>query len=383
MRRPAARPRGPWPLLCALLAGLAAPRPLRPLPGSSARCWAGDFSYGRCCLAADSECWRGPFSREVCCSGLLEALLQAQAEPSSEAPALTWAPQRPELRFQPGAREALPRCMADAAAGGRYESALLAAEAIPRGQGDDLCRNNFVRAAECVAQLADVDVVLDLFLGSGCTAAAMAFGLGLGRGPGNSARRARPPEVFSFEAQHLTLQRALGSDGLVGAGARRGWWRTAVANATDQEGCLELQARLNGPQEPGATSAAGVSATVWAIQGQPYPHPPRHGAQWAYRWNALDVLCQHRAPEVVLIDTSLLLPFESEWMIIETVCRPRWVIIHNLNLQSGSSWVFHRLEILGNWQLEMRGHYVLHDQPWLSLVEVRRVRAWAVFSRRG
>mmetsp|Transcript_127810 Transcript_127810/g.355672 ORF Transcript_127810/g.355672 Transcript_127810/m.355672 type:complete len:82 (-) Transcript_127810:69-314(-) len=73
---------------------------------------------------------------------------------------------------------------------------------------------------------------------------------------------------------------------------------------------------------------------------------------------------------------------ENEWMIIEAVCQPRWVLITNLNLQSGSSWIYHRLELLGYWRLELRGHFALHGKPWMALSEVKRVRAWAVFSRR-
>mmetsp|Transcript_20517 Transcript_20517/g.64991 ORF Transcript_20517/g.64991 Transcript_20517/m.64991 type:complete len:403 (+) Transcript_20517:116-1324(+) len=338
-------------------------------PGTAANCWERGHNYEQCCLLENDSCWDTTFTRTVCCSAFWEAFYQALQDGE-----LLFAPMRSAVQPNAGTSPELLACVQKAEHGSPHERAC-----GPR-EYHVLCQNDFIRAAECIAQRPGTDVILDLFLGAGCSASAMAYGLGH-QGPQSS--RARPPELFSFERNGGYIRRALSPQGNIGRGLRRGWWRVARANASDPADYMALQARLAARRQPASAFAAPSASashpvTVWPVHGSPYP-PAAVDIQ--YRWNALDVLCQHLAPlDMVLIDSSAE-PLDKEWMIIEFVCRPRWVLIFNLNIRSGSGWVFHRLELLGYWQLELRGHFALHGEPWGSPQEAGRVRSWAVFSR--
>jgi len=293
---------------------------------------------------------------------------------------LKWAPWHSGIQPNPQTNPKLLACMEAAEAGSPYEQARASARFAKKPESD-LCRNNFIRAAECVAQMPGVDIVLDLFLGGGCSAGAMAYGLGHQRSRGGG--RARAPELFSFE-QHLdSVRLATSAVYPIGLGVRKRWWRLVRANVSSEEdyflfqGYLFSRSRVLGRSTSLTLGTSGAVA-LWVLPGTPYTDTRSSSG---YYWNALDALCQHRAPvDVVLIDGSH--PIRQEWFIIEHVCWPRWVLLFNLNLHSGSAWVFHRLELLGYWRLELRGHASLHAGPWFGQQEVRRVRSWAIFSRR-
>lgn len=190
------------------------------------------------------------------------------------------------------------------------------------------------------------------------------------------------PELFSFAradtSQHLeSLQRAIHAEGRIGMGVTRSWWHYVLVHINSSSDYAALQGQLlPGSWIGGSGSTAALdsdSPTLWLLVGKPNPT--------AESWNALDILCQHRAPlDAVLIDASQDIESERTWMIIETVCRPRWVMLVNLNIPSASAWIWHRLELLGSWRLQLRGHYVLSETPWTTIEEVSRVRSWAIFS---
>lgn len=293
------------------------------------------------------------------------------------------APLQSSTQTMPGARRDFVECLHRAEeADSPYEAAAQAAR--PAAETDSLMKNNFLRAAECVASLHEVDVVLDLFLGSGYSAAALAYGL-MAKQPQRPS--ARPPEVISFEINEDVVHDAFRPDGAIGAGGKLGWWQPMVVNhSTGMGGQLAFEAKLAQHLNRWGTFNTASSHSqgrprVLAIMAEPYPKQSRQ-AGGSYKFNALDMVCQQRAPTAVLIDTSLWSSIEAEWMIIEAVCRPRWVLIFNTNLHSGSGWIAHRLDLLSDWHLEARGHVAMWNKPWPLLAEVRRVRAWTVYSRR-
>jgi len=282
----------------------------------------------------------------------------------------------------PGARRDFVACLQRAEEeGSPYEVAAHTARQ-EAGMGS-LEKNNFLRAAECVASLHDVDVVLDLFLGSGYSAAALAYGL-MAKQPQRPS--AGPPEIISFEIREDVVHDAFRPEGAVGAGGQQGWWQPMLVNhSTGMGGQLAFEAKLAQHLNRWGTfntvsSESQRRPRVLVIMAQPYPQQLRQAAG-SYQFNALDMVCQQRAPTAVLIDTSLS-SIEVEWMIIEAVCRPRWVLIFNTNLHSGSGWIAHRLDLLPDWHVEARGHVAMWNKPWPLLAEVRRVRAWTVYSRR-
>merc|ERR1712194_609561 len=116
---------------------------------------------------------------------------------------------------------------------------------------------------------------------------------------------------------------------------------------------------------------------LWLLRGNVYAGD----VNTKYAHNGLDVLCQHRHPvDVVLIDTSSS-DLEAIWMIIEFVCRPRWIILANINLQGRAGWIHHRLLLRSEWRLEVLGHYSLSAERWSAFRELRRQRAWSIFRR--
>eukprot|EP00401_Gymnodinium_catenatum_P041547 CAMPEP_0117534460 /NCGR_PEP_ID=MMETSP0784-20121206/40423_1 /TAXON_ID=39447 /ORGANISM="" /LENGTH=409 /DNA_ID=CAMNT_0005330941 /DNA_START=51 /DNA_END=1277 /DNA_ORIENTATION=- len=357
-------------------------------PGTSAGCWDNEFTYTRCCLAADQNCWFtiegdgtvvgfSGFSRDVCCSAFLEA---AQAEHQAEK-----GPTFRSTEVSPTAPAELSRCLrrnptnislADVGAPNQQleqnvrqpmtiYSDMFKQFGWSYASPDSLCQNPFVKVAECVARQSDVDVVLDLFLGGGCTAAAFAHGLGAARRGGpvlgaQASLRYRPPEVFSFELNESVLQATFAPNSRIQAGRQLGLWRSTLVpmeTRTDLMRFQEVLLDLPAGDSVAVDDAAEVS--VFVLAGEPFPIR-RESASWdGYRWNALDVLCQGRAPlDVVLIDLAEGgISLEAVWSIIETVCLPKWVLLINLNIHSEASWIFHRLLMLPSWRLELRGHF--------------------------
>merc|ERR1712008_439558 len=141
----------------------------------------------------------------------------------------------------PGARRDFVACLHKAEeAGSPYEVAAHAARL--EAEMDGLTKNNFLRAAECIASLHEVDVVLDLFLGGGFSAAALAYGLMAKQSQRPSAR---PPEVISFEIHEDPLDEAFRRDGAIGLGGRLGWWQPMLVNRSTGMGSpLAFEAKL-------------------------------------------------------------------------------------------------------------------------------------------
>ncbi|CAE8622245.1 unnamed protein product [Polarella glacialis] len=316
-------------------------------PGTRDGCWTGDFNYHRCCMTNDdAACFphQNSFTRIMCCSGLYEVM-----ESWKDNNAASLGVRHPPRPLWPG----LATCL---------------------GQEPDLHptldRNSLTTAVECVAKLPEVSVALDLFLGGGNTMTAAAKGMS-----SLSSQHSRPLEVFSFERDLGTIVAAGSPDGIL----RSGPWVDPMmldVHFPENQGLTEQILHFQALLVFGEMSEAPKDLPMlWVLHGRPYPRESLGG----YAWNALDVLCQHRAPlDLVVIDSQA--HSEQEWLIIEAVCRPRLVVLANVNIPSASSWIAHRLELQGTWQLEARGQFALHSTPWVSLAETRRTRAWVIYS---
>lgn len=226
-------------------------------------------------------------------------------------------------------------------------------------------RNNMIKVCECIARLQGVRVVLDLFMGMAYSASAFARGLSWqnSRSHSGSSASSRPPELFTFEKEQEALKVGL---------ARLGKWQPEVMEVHSRQDIRRLQRVLASPRIP-----LRDHPHIWVMHGSAYRGAD---AKQEYVYNALDVLCQHRSPlDVVMFDPAHT-DGVREWLIIETVCHPQWVVISNINLP-GVSWLHHRLSMFGNWRLELQGHYSLSNDTWLFSEEMKRLREWSVFSR--
>ncbi|CAJ1349629.1 unnamed protein product [Effrenium voratum] len=318
------------------------------LPGASQGCWAGGYTYQRCCVGRERDCFPSEFGNRfdetTCCSAMVEAMgaLEELGLPlASRAPS-----------------PAIGRCV---------EESFSHAE-------ESLARNSFLSTLRCIASLQSVDVVLDAFLGGGFSLAAVAQGLDVPKS------RRRPPSVFSFEKHKYLVDEALAPAGPVGDA-----WPTTVANLTvpDTEpssNLVTLKEQLHSYQ------LSVIQAKSRAVHEDQRPEilighglPYNLASLSGYQWNALDILCQHHAPvDLVVMDAEAAL--SQEWLIIETICMPRLVALFGVNIHGASSWIKNRLEMLNTWQLEAKGVVKLGSKPWKAMAEVRRLRAWALFS---
>lgn len=129
-------------------------------PGESAGCWDESFTYQRCCLEDDPICWEQELSKEVCCSAFVEAALR-----SGERGPAPWHFSNLEDAVVPNANTEpeLRRCTQSAATQGM--DGMEANQVLNDKEKDLLCENNFVQAAACIAGLAGVRVIFDIFLG--------------------------------------------------------------------------------------------------------------------------------------------------------------------------------------------------------------------------
>ncbi|CAK8998858.1 unnamed protein product [Durusdinium trenchii] len=280
------------------------------------------------------------FLREdVCCSAFVEVALQSE----DTEDVATRFPRYSTVDLAPDTPERLRRCMESP-----YETPW--AEEQP---ADYLCTNNFIQATACVAGLPDVQVIFDIFLGGGCTSMAAAHG---------SAGKVLPAEVFSFDLPEK-LAKSLAPTGRLAQGDGT-WWDITVVNETPPQPKLqEVLLRPGAGRMPRLVLVADYLEVVATAS-----------------WNTLDVLCQHRQSlDFVVVDSSANVLFEKEWLIIETLCRPKRVLLTNLNLPSASSWIWHRLTRL-NWQEIMWGHYLLDGDVWPPHSEMRRLRSWSLLS---
>eukprot|EP00928_Gymnodinium_smaydae_P040297 TRINITY_DN27346_c0_g1_i1.p1 TRINITY_DN27346_c0_g1~~TRINITY_DN27346_c0_g1_i1.p1 ORF type:complete len:446 (-),score=40.41 TRINITY_DN27346_c0_g1_i1:31-1332(-) len=363
------------------LASCAAIVQAGPLPGTAYGCWdaEGDFTHRRCCVENDDTCWEDsddPLQRRVmCCSGLLAAQAAATGEENDDEAPLNF------VTALPGAPQSLVDCVRG---GSNITSPRWHAVAGMRGPtriSSDLVRNNFNRAAACLARTSGMDVILDLFLGGGFTSSrlarsvasrvrARAASVSIDRY--KSSRTQRMPEMFSFDDDATLVQRTADPDG------RLGVYRPLVMPMKSTEDVLTLQRRLL--QSESDTSTARYPLAVWLFAGRPVFQTERDIDRY---WGPLDVLCQNRAPiDLVVIDTTMRTSVELEWLIIEAVCRPRWVLLHNTNLFGGGGWIMNRLLMMHtSWRLVLHGYYSQHHKQWSALSELKRVRSWAIFSR--
>jgi len=164
-------------------------------------------------------------------------------------------------------------------------------------------------------------------------------------------------QILSFDLpKKLTESTAPGSRLAEG---ERIWWNMALLNESNPQ---QLQQKL---LEPRLSSLPQLILIGEHLQASFSP------------WNSLDVLCQHRQVDFVVVDSSPNVIMEKEWLIIEAVCQPKRILLTNLNIPGASSWIWQRLIHLG-WDQILSGHYVLGDQPWPHHSEIRRLRKWAV-----
>eukprot|EP00435_Cladocopium_sp_Y103_P017542 s2477_g4.t1 len=311
-------------------------------PGESAGCWDESFTYQRCCLEDDPICWEQELSKEVCCSAFIETALR-----SGERGPSHWHFSNLDDAVVPNANteEELQRCME-----ANYQ-VLWNDDKENKESQDLLCENNFVQAAACVARLAGVRVIFDIFLGGGCTASAMArASLMAGRRPG--------AEIFAFDLpEKLSESLAPGSRLAQGEGT---WWNIALLNETQSP--QQLQQVLLEPRLASLPRLVLISEHLEAKKS----------------WNSLDVLCQHRQRlDFVIVDASPNVIMEKEWIIIEAICQPKRILLTNLNIPGASSWIWQRLTHL-SWRETLAGHYVLDSTPWPHYSELRRLRKWAL-----
>ncbi|CAE7473897.1 unnamed protein product [Symbiodinium natans] len=329
-----------------------------PQPGTTAECWQGGFSYELCCLRSrgqNANCFPSDsgFEETRCCSGMLEGVLATQTGAISQSAGTSWL----------GVRSCAERAKEEAANEPSDES---------------VAGNALLTTLTCIATLPSVDIVLDTFLGGGFSCKAVAEGLSA------SKARRRPPMVVGFERHQDKIDEALSQVKQVPLLPRK---PPRVADICAEEGegvplsnsykeklykyqelILEAVRQPPGPDEEPPQIVFAHGATL--------VHKPLQG----YAWNAVDIACQHLAPvDLVIIDQDSA-DVTKEWLIIETVCRPRLVALFNVNIHGGGSWIKNRLEILDNWQLEAKGVIKLGRVPWQSMAEVRRLRAWVIFS---
>ncbi|CAE7721925.1 unnamed protein product [Symbiodinium microadriaticum] len=336
-------------------------------PGTAAECWQAGFTYERCCLRSfgpDATCFPPGygFDETSCCSGLLQALLAAQHRGDD-------GPSRAEASWL-GVRRCAERSKEEAAS-----------------EPASLVGNEFLKTLTCIASLPSVDIVMDTFLGGGFSCKAIATGLA------TSKPRKRPPTVLAFEMYKDRIDSALKLLNEVPLPLKS----PIVADIVKEEGeniplSIDYKEKLYRYQSD--LLEALQSAPV--LDKEPLQMVFAHGTPLArrslrhYAWNALDIACQHLAPvDLVVIDQDFA-DVTKEWFIIETVCRPRLVALFNVNIHGGGGWIKYlgpdtadgrnRLEILDNWQLEAKGVLKLGDSMWLSMTEVRRLRAWTIFS---
>eukprot|EP00927_Polykrikos_kofoidii_P063300 TRINITY_DN58108_c0_g1_i1.p1 TRINITY_DN58108_c0_g1~~TRINITY_DN58108_c0_g1_i1.p1 ORF type:complete len:489 (+),score=66.77 TRINITY_DN58108_c0_g1_i1:138-1604(+) len=386
-------------------------------PGVQLGCWGNGFTYERCCGHIDDSCWTpvSGFNRASCCSAFMEVMLVGRGVDQSNAR----LDSRTEL--MPSAPAQLRDCIEETEEQKTpWQRKMKTREADLRAGdvGDDAI--SMLQMAECVARLEGVDVVLDLLVGGGFTTARLAYGLGPGHGtPGQDRGNIswkRPPLLIGFERKQSLYQDSEAL--LLGLGARRGLWTLNFLPVHEHDSFVKLHSTFGGSEQPyeslgkftdrgartggvsgrrvacptlSAGSACNVSSPrlspldVWVLLGEPiFRDKDRKYLQLddTKSWAPLDMLCLYKGPfDMVLIDTDTAPGFEREWLTIEMVCRPRWVLLNNLNIEVAASWIFHRLELLGNWQLQARGHFVMSRTPWPSFAEVRRVRTWALFKR--
>jgi len=353
-----------------------------------ASCWTKDFTYERCCLNGDKDCFLSAQSAAACCSGWPAA--SQVLESSVKVFSGRWT------AASPSAPPHLVRCLraGDVAGGAGGGGAAAVAEAGATdhlGTGwqawtstreSELCDSGLTQVAACIASLPDVSVVLDLFLGGGCTAKSIAESLnrrlaartnGSASGAAAAAAAAaapgeRAPEIFSFEHYSQRIYEA----SIVGFPH----WHATRLRAASHAQLAMLQRRLLVPPPP---RRAGRAPRMWMLQGSPYPN----AALMPYKLNGLDSVCLHRQPiDMVLIDSGVNVQLVAEWPIIEAVCRPRWVVLHDINLPNHApGWIYQYLQDRpSEWRMEVQGRYALYHERWVPpTAELKRVRSWAVF----
>eukprot|EP00440_Ansanella_granifera_P041086 gb/GFBE01044552.1/.p1 GENE.gb/GFBE01044552.1/~~gb/GFBE01044552.1/.p1 ORF type:complete len:143 (+),score=12.17 gb/GFBE01044552.1/:1-429(+) len=126
-----------------------------------------------------------------------------------------------------------------------------------------------------------------------------------------------------------------------------------------------------------AAEAIMAPTNMWIVKGSPVV------SAWEYAYHPLDIFCGYHSPDLVVLDSSSRTNMELEWFTIETVCKPQYVALVQINHHLGStSWIHARLEILDSWQLVVRGHYSLGSRHrGTTASEMRRIIAWSVFTR--
>lgn len=316
-------------------------------PGDSSKnCFDANFTYERCCLEIDDDCWTSNETDYVCCTGLYESM-------HTQQPFIFPIPIADRVELHHNTSLPLVRCV----------------QAYRRTTQRHLFNvmstiesNNFIKAAGCVASLPEVDVIIDVFLGGGFTIKALLDGVT--RGYLRHQLRSRPAEVLSMESNRSKIEFALASKkGL------RGWEGcTEVLPAETHEDLVKFQQQM-------LTKGDSTKPKIWILEGKIDPFK-----DGKYNTNALDTFCQHRSPvDAVLID-SVVARVSDIWYVLEHVCKPHWLLLHNTNLPTGPGWLKHQLESLGGWRVVVKGHYSLDLKTW-GRNDVRRIRSWSILQR--
>lgn len=306
------------------------------------QCWdGGEFTYERCCLKYNPSCWSSLHNENVCCTGLFEEHYRKKMKNTTIAD---------RVDLHANASHALVRCIH--AFRGTNQRHLFDFVSTTDN-------NNFIKAAGCVTSLPNINVIVDVFLGRGFTMRAMLDGVTKSRT--RPRRPKRSVEVFTMEENTTQIEAAFANEeGLYG------WEGFAeILPAKTYLELVYLQQRML------KVSLSKAKVKIWVLVGRFAPFQDT-----VYHVNALDSVCQHRAPvDVVLIDTDRG-GFEDEWPVVELVCKPRWIILHNTNLPDGPNWIQHRMESLGGWQVVVTGHYSLDLDVWAN--DLRRIRSWSI-----
>jgi len=337
-------------------------------PGTLAGCWDDYYTFEKCCLG-DEDCWPdGDVDEGManCCTGLYDEQLRSINDSSAN--------EMPLHQVTPHSHDALE--LLSCARGGVNRTSPLLHTPLSGSnwfpsKHPFLSRNNMMRACTCLARHSGADVILDLFMGGGNSA--NAFAQGLSSQTHRQGPTHRMPELFTFEDDNVKVKESTRFGGLMAK------WQPLMHRVRTSKDITRWRRLLNSPPY-----SMNARPKVWIVEGTPYPGSGAGAYDKPYTYNALDVLCQHRAPiEIVMMDPGHRNLGISEWLIIETVCKPQWVVLSNINApRSGTGWLYTRLSLMKNWTLELTGHYTLNDEELTGTLDLTRIRAWAVFSQR-
>lgn len=325
-------------------------------------CWEDPrFSFQRCCVnppEGDPSCWEGELTFDLCCSRWLSSRFMPPPHIGAEelGRKLRTCMQRPA-----------PMLLA---LGSGATSPYAAVDGMPLG-----------RLLWCSVEEGNAHRVFDVFLGSGGSGAtALAAGAtslvgfeDVRSGRAQAARVALAQGIVSAPRLRRLRYRARAD---LGGIMRR--MRTFSSTSRNVKSVREpVVWLLNGPLRPNTTECLECGHT-WKMDC-----PER----CAYSFGLIEAACEGLSGvDLVFFDSdgSAADDWLYEWLTIERVCAPRYVLLVNLSLPHHGGWIRERLLGLGYVEV-WADRAVLHPEPYATMAfsDVRRVRSWALLAYNG